>query len=123
MDTTAIAGRIETLLWSWHETKLFLEHSVAFSSDALQVIASVVVLFLVGLVLRKPVTSWWPWTVVLGSTLINEVIDLWVEEWPDPGMQYGESAKDLMLTMFLPTLLLITSRKFPRLYQAVPPGC
>lgn len=121
MDTTIIAGRIEALLWSWREAKLFLEHSVTFSSDALHVIASVVVLLLVGLLLRKPVTSWWPWIVVLVSTLINEFVDLWVEEWPDPGMQYGEGAKDLLLTMFLPTLLLVTSRKFPRLYRAVAP--
>lgn len=121
MDTTIIAGRIEALLWSWHEAKLFLEHSVTFSPDALHVIASVVVLLLVGLLLRKPVTSWWPWIVVLVSTLINEFVDLWVEEWPDPGMQYGEGAKDLLLTMFLPTLLLVTSRKFPRLYRAVAP--
>lgn len=121
MDTTIIAGRTEALLWSWHEAKLFLEHSVTFSSDALHVIASVVVLLLVGLLLRKPVTSWWPWIVVLVSTLINEFVDLWVEEWPEPGMQYGEGAKDLLLTMFLPTLLLVTSRKFPRLYRAVAP--
>lgn len=118
MDVSVIASRVETLLWSWHETKLFLEHSVAFSSDALHVTASVAVLLLAGLLLRKPVSSWLPWIVVFLATLLNEFIDLWVEEWPNPGMQYGESVKDLVLTMFLPTLLMITSRRFPRLYQA-----
>jgi hypothetical protein len=32
-------------------------------------------------------------------------------------MQYGESLKDVLLTMLLPTLLLITTRRFPWLYD------
>jgi len=31
-------------------------------------------------------------------------------------MQYGDGAKDIILTMALPTLLLVTARVTPRIY-------
>ena len=40
---------------------------------------------------------------------INEANDFRVEIWPDPGMQFGEAAKDVVLTMFIPTLKLSTT--------------
>lgn len=104
----------ETLMWSWHKWKLFFEHSVSFSQDAVHVIAGVIILIAVALLLRKPLSSWWPWLAALLFTCINEFIDLWVERWPEPAMQYGEALKDLMLTMFLPTALLLSARLLPR---------
>jgi hypothetical protein len=41
---------------------------------------------------------------------------LWIEQWPDLSMQYGESVKDLLLTMALPTLLLVAARLRPQLF-------
>lgn len=108
---------IEMAAWRWHEAKLFVEHSIGFSLDALHVLAGVIVLIAVALLLRKPISNGWPWSIVLAATLANELVDLWVEQWPSPGMQYGESAKDLLLTMFVPTLLLLTARKLPGLYR------
>jgi len=48
--------------------------------------------------------------------LFNETVDLWVERWPDRMMQYGDGVKDIILTMALPTLLLVTARVTPRIY-------
>lgn len=112
----------QALMWSWQETKLFVEHSSAFSSDSLHVIAGVLVLLVAALLLRTSVSSWRPWLVVLALVLTNEFADLWLQQWPHPGMQYGESAKDLLLTMFLPTILLLAARRAPRLWtRSLPP--
>lgn len=56
-----------------------------------------------------------PWLMVLALELANEWSDLYIEVWPQHAMQWGESAKDVLLAMALPTLLLIVARYRPRL--------
>ncbi len=102
---------------SWHQSKLFIEHSATIDHDALHVLVGVLLSLAFGLILRRPLTSWLPWLGVLAVILWNEAVDLWVERWPDPGQQYGEGAKDLVLTMFLPTVLMITARVRPELFR------
>src|SRR5438874_1834624 len=68
--------------------------------------------------LRRPLTAWLPWLWALAVILWNETVDLWIEQWPDPGQQYGEGAKDLLLTMALPTLLMCAARVRPDLFRA-----
>ena len=118
MDYVNVERGTETLIWSWHEWKLFLERSAAFGLDAVHVIVGVLLMLAAALLLRKPLSSWWPWLVVLVSTFINEFIDLWVERWPSAAMQYGEGSRDLLLTMLLPTVLTVTGRWVPQLYQS-----
>lgn len=113
---------LESLMWSWHEGKLFLERSLSFSQDALHAVAGVLILLAVAVIMRKPVSNRWPWLVVCVITLINEFVDIRVETWPEPMMQYAEGAKDLLLTMFLPTVLLLSARLRPQLYQPIPSG-
>ena len=67
--------------------------------------------------LRKSLASPWPWALVLLATLANEWNDLYVERWSEQAMQYGEIAKDIALTMLLPSLLLIAARWCPRLIR------
>ena len=104
------------LVWWWNEAKDFVEHSLAFSNDAIHVLVSVLLLLVAAAVLRKPITSWIPWLVVLLFAILNEASDLWIQQWPEPGRQYGEGVKDIVLTMLLPTALLFSARKLPRLY-------
>jgi hypothetical protein len=40
-----------------------------------------------------------------------------MEQWPDLAVQYGESAKDILLTMTLPTVLLVMARAWPQLFK------
>ena len=47
--------------------------------------------------------------------LFNESVDLWAELWPSRAMQLGEGAKDIVLTMLLPTVLMLALRWSPRL--------
>lgn len=104
---------------AWEERKLFLEHSINFNSDALHTIGGVIVLLAAAAILRKPVSAALPWLIVLAATLGNELVDLSVQQWPHPGMQYGESVKDFLLSMCLPTLILVTARIAPWLYSPV----
>jgi hypothetical protein len=103
---------------SWYQLKLFLEHSSGVTMDSIHVIVGVVIQLIVARLSGRTVANWLPWLCVLVLELLNEASDLWIEQWPQPGMQYGESAKDLLITMFLPTLLLLTARYCPRVFGA-----
>jgi hypothetical protein len=105
----------------WHEGKVFIEHAVSVSHDSLHVIVGVVLLLVLSLILRRPISSWRPWLWLFAVSLWNETVDLWVEQWPDPGMQYGEGARDLLLTMLLPTILMVAARLRPDVFRAGPP--
>ena len=103
---------------TWHQGKLFIEHAVTISHDSLHVIVGVLLWVVFGLILRRPLSSWLPWLWIFAVILWNETVDLWVEQWPDPGQQYGEGAKDIMVTMFVPTLILLAARARPDLFRA-----
>ena len=109
---------------SWHDSKLFVERLTSVSHDALHVIAGTCVWLLLALFLRRPVTSWLPLGGTVAVALVNELVDVWVELWPQATMQAGEAAKDLMTTIAIPTLLLVAFRSLPGLTAPVaePPG-
>ena len=102
----------------WHDAKVFVEHSVSVSHDSLHVIVGVLLLFMIAWVSGRPISSMRPWLWVLALILWNETVDLWVEQWPEPAMQYGEGAKDIGLTMLLPTLLMLAARFRPGLFSS-----
>jgi hypothetical protein len=99
----------------WYQLKLFAEHALGISMDSLHVIIGVIIQFGAAMALRTQVTRWRPWLIVLAVELANEWADLHVEKWPDLAMQYGEGAKDILLTMLLPTLILAAGRLRPAL--------
>lgn len=102
---------------SWHQRKLFVEHTISISHDTLHVIVGLLAWIAVGLLNRSPLTSWRPWLWVLALISWNEAVDLWVERWPDPGQQYGEGFKDLLLTMAAPTIVMVVARLRPDLFR------
>jgi hypothetical protein len=83
--------------------------------DSLHVLAGLMVQLATAAMLRTTVADRRPWLLVLGLELANEASDLVVEQWPDPGMQLGEGAKDMLLTMLLPSLMLLIARRRPGL--------
>lgn len=118
------AGPLETVragMMAWYEAKMFIEHTIFFTSDALHILVGMVAWIAVAAVSRRPLSDWRPWLAVLVLLTLNECVDLWVERWPALAMQYGESAKDLLLTMILPTLMMILVRSAPRLFSASGP--
>ena len=111
----SITAILDWLSAHWNDAKTFIEHTIGFSHDALHVMVGVCLQLLFAGLLRRSARSVWPWLMVLGLELANEWVDLHVEVWPQHAMQWGESAKDVLLTMALPTLLLIVARCWPRL--------
>ena len=105
---------------SWHQAKLFAEHALAISHDALHVLVGIPVWLLVALIVRRPVSSWTPLLWLAGLTAFNEMVDVWTDQWPDPGMQIGEAAKDFGLTMLMPSLLMLAARYLPDLFLQSP---
>ena len=103
---------------SWYQAKLFLEHSVAVSNDALHVLIGALLHLLLALLMRNPLSSVRPLLVLFALILWNEAVDLWAERWPEPGMQFGEGAKDILVTMLVPTVLMFAVRLRPDLFRA-----
>jgi hypothetical protein len=102
---------------SWHQGKLFIEHSLAINHDSLHILVGVLLWIALGLLLRRSLASWRPWLWLFAIILWNETVDLWLEQWPDPGQQYGEGAKDLLLTMAVPTIIMLAARSRPDLFR------
>jgi len=98
----------------WYQLKLFIEHASGISMDALHILVGFILFLLAARLLRSSVGSFRPWLALLLIELGNEAYDLHVELWPNLGSQLGEGAKDILLTMILPTLLLAIARWRPQ---------
>jgi hypothetical protein len=101
----------------WHQGKLFIEHALAIDHDALHILAGTLLWLVLALLLRRPLTTWKPWLGVLAFNIWNEAVDLSLEQWSDRGWQYGETAKDLVLTIAVPTVLMFAARLRPDLFR------
>ncbi|MFL6861828.1 MAG: hypothetical protein ACJ8DZ_02395 [Allosphingosinicella sp.] len=100
----------------WHEIKAWLEHASGLDMDALHVHAGVALQLLFALILRRPLSSPWPWLGVAAAEAANEYYDLAYETWPERGIQFAEGARDYWNTLLIPTLLLLLCRYAPRLF-------
>jgi hypothetical protein len=108
---------VMNVMSSWHQGKLFIEHTLRIEHGTLHVMVGMLLWLVFALLLRRPITSWAPWLLVFAVILWNETVDLWFEVWPDPGRQYGEGFKDILLTMFVPTILMLAARVRPDLFR------
>jgi hypothetical protein len=104
----------------WGEAKFFVENTLGISNDLAHVIAGPLVQLLAALILRRSVQRVAPWLVVLVLELFNEWHDLVIETWPVRTMQYGEGLKDILLTMMLPTVVLLLTRNYPHWFGMKP---
>jgi hypothetical protein len=102
---------------SWHDGKLFIEESLPVGHDSLHVMVGVLLWLVVGLVTRWPLSARGPWLCLLAVILWNESVDLFSARWPHPDGQYGEGAKDVLITMLVPSALLFAIRVRPDLFR------
>ena len=116
----ALIDWLQVAAGQWFDVKMFVERSSAFSDDVLHVVAGVFLQLIAAALLRASVARWLPWLIVLALEMLNEWSDFHVDRWPDLGMQLGESTKDIVLTMALPTALLVISRSWPALLVRPP---
>jgi hypothetical protein len=99
----------------WHQIKEWAEHASGLDMDALHVHAGVALQILFALILRRPLSSPWPWLGVAAVEAVNEVYDYSYEVWPDRSIQLAEGIRDGWNTMVIPTLLLLLCRYAPAL--------
>ena len=102
----------------WFQLKLMLSTATGLNMDALHVHAGVLCQILAALLLRRRLSSPWPWLVVLGLVAANEYYDYLYEVWPDRAEQRAEAIRDIWNTLLLPTLILLLARFVPRLFAA-----
>ena len=107
---------MQGLALDWYQVKLFVQHASGMSMDALHVMAGVLLLFVSALVFRTNVGRALPLLIVLLVAIVNEAGDFRAEIWPQLGMQAGESAKDVILTMVVPVLIFLVARYRPKLF-------
>lgn len=103
------------MVW-WHAGKLSIEDSVSISHGSLHILFGFLLWLGIALLSRRPVTSWLPWAGTFIFILWNEAADVWTEQWPVHRVLYGETARDLALTMLIPTVLLFAARMRPQLF-------
>ena len=124
---TAGSGRINPVVqpveWfarAFMDQKMLFERASVIDSDAIHVLVGVGLQLVAALVLRRSLASVWPWLIVFALELANEVNDVVQQVWPDPAMQLGEGVKDVVVTMALPTLLLLIARFAPSVLTGKP---
>ena len=103
---------------NWYQFKLFVERASGISMDAWHILVGFAAFLLTARLLKSDVSRPLPWLILLGFELLNEAHDFYVERWPDWGSQLGESVKDVVLTMALPTLVAAVARWRPSLLGA-----
>lgn len=106
----------------WYQVKLLIEHASGVSMDALHIIVGFLVFIGAAALTKRGLASPLPLFGLLLLELANEAYDLRVERWPDPGMQYGEGMKDVLLTILLPAILFAVARWSPHVLADRPKG-
>lgn len=90
--------------------KTALSETVGLSKDALHVHLGLVVFLAAVVVLRTTLGNWIPWIVLLAFEVFNEVVDLLHEHDGVRALDFLEAAKDIVNTMFWPTLVVVFAR-------------
>lgn len=99
----------------WSAAKRMLDTFPGIDHDGLHLLIGTLGFLFLAAILRKDCRSWSAWLIMLAIALANEVHDVLVDPWPDLAVQLMESAKDLILTMVIPTALLLIARFTPDL--------
>jgi hypothetical protein len=100
---------VEGSVQHWIELKETVATAAGLERTTLRVLASVPLHAVCALVLRRPLTSRWPWLALLAGLVGNEASSLYadrvLEDW-----ELEASVRDVLLAMALPTFLLFVGR-------------
>lgn len=99
----------------WYGIKLAVVEGTGLSRDLLHVFVGFGALLLAALALRRPLASPLPWLALLLAEAMNEIYDMHRELWPDRPIWPG-SLRDLLVTMAIPTALMLLARHAPGLF-------
>ena len=83
---------------------------VGLSDPALHALIGLAIYLLAAALLRRPLSSWKPWSVALGFQFINEIADLAKDVLDGDILHWRGGLLDTAVTMALPTMLVVFFR-------------
>lgn len=90
--------------------KAWLLTATGLSQDALHTYLGFVVFFGASLLLRRPPSDWWPWTVVVVFALVKEGWDI-IQDSREQAQWSGlKSVVDILSVIFWPTVIMFMVR-------------
>lgn len=94
----------------YNALKTQLSEVVGITRDALHIHVGMAIFFGVALIFRRPLANWVPWLTLLAFELVNELMDIFHIHNGVLGFELGDSLKDIVNTMFWPTIVLVVAR-------------
>lgn len=94
----------------YNALKTQLAELLGVTKDALHIHIGLAIFLGVALVFRRSLASWIPWLALLAFELVNELMDIFHIHEGVIGFEVGDSMKDVLNTMFWPTVVLIAAR-------------
>jgi hypothetical protein len=92
------------------QTKFFIVNHVHLAKDALHIYVALALFFGSAALFRWPLKSWRPWLLVLIAALIGEAWDLRDSLVYGTRIELGGNLKDIVNTIFWPTVLVLLAR-------------
>jgi hypothetical protein len=105
----------------WYSLKILVIEQTSLSRDALHILMGFAGQLLVAAAIRRSLAHPLPWIAVLAAELVNEYFDLTEGDVWDKPMWPG-SLRDLLVTMAVPTALLLLTRFAPGLFARAATG-
>ena len=94
----------------YNDIKTLLSETVGITKDALHVHIGLAIFLGVALVFRRSLASWLPWLALLAFEVANETMDILYWSGTGIGIDLGDSPKDIVNTMFWPTVVFLVAR-------------
>lgn len=94
----------------YNALKTELSEVLGITKDALHIHIGLAIFLGVAFIFRRPLTSWIPWLALLAFELVNELMDIFHLHNGAIGFEIGDSVKDVLNTMFWPTIVLFAAR-------------
>jgi hypothetical protein len=91
-----------------------LSEILGITKDALHVHIGLAIFLGVALVFRRSLASWIPWLALLAFEIANELMDILYWNGRAIGFDLGDSPKDIVNTMFWPTVVFLVARWMKR---------
>jgi len=105
---------MSAILSGWSATKNHIETALPVDNAMLHVGIGFVIYWTLTKVLSQRGAALFAWGGAFLAAVLNEIMDLLVERWPDPVQQYSEGLDDIFWTLALPTVALWLSREPPQ---------
>lgn len=94
----------------YNALKTQLSELLGITKDALHIHIGLAIFLAVALVFRRSLASWVPWLALFAFELANELMDIFHVHEGVIGFEFGDSLKDILNTMFWPSIVLIVAR-------------